>query len=139
MKIKTYNKLVRDNIPEIIRSGGNDCVTEVLSEGDYLRAIDSKLSEEMKEYTDSHEIEELADILEVVYAAAAARGVTRDTLEKIRAEKHRKNGGFSKKLFLKEFMNRLKEFPEERWRRTVRLRCMRETRAGHGLSDMRFT
>ena len=47
-------------------------------------------------------IEELADILEVVYAAAAAHGVTRDTLENIRAEKRRKNGGFSKKLFLKE-------------------------------------
>lgn len=77
-------------------------MTEVLSDGDYLRALDSKLSEEMKEYTDSHSIEELADILEVVYAAAAARGVTRDTLEKIRAEKRRKNGGFSKKLFLKE-------------------------------------
>ena len=77
-------------------------MTEVLSDGDYLRALDSKLSEEMKEYTDSHDIEELADILEVVYAAAAARGVTRDTLEKIRAEKYRKNGGFSKKLFLKE-------------------------------------
>lgn len=77
-------------------------MTEVLSDGDYLRALDSKLSEEMKEYTDSHDIEELADILEVVYAAAAAHGVTRDTLEKIRAEKRRKNGGFSKKLFLKE-------------------------------------
>lgn len=102
MKIKIYNKLVRDNIPEIIRGGGGDCVTEVLSDGDYLRALDSKLSEEMKEYTDSHSIEELADILEVVYAAAAAHGVTRDTLEKIRAEKRRKNGGFSKKLFLKE-------------------------------------
>ncbi|MDY4255439.1 MAG: nucleoside triphosphate pyrophosphohydrolase [Oscillospiraceae bacterium] len=102
MKIKTYNKLVRDNIPEIIREGGGECVTEVLSDGDYLRALDSKLSEEMKEYTDSHNIEELADILEVVYAAAGARGITRDALENIRTEKHRKNGGFSKKLFLKE-------------------------------------
>ena len=33
MKIKTYNKLVRDNIPEIIREGGGECVTEVLSDG----------------------------------------------------------------------------------------------------------
>ena len=100
MKIKTYNKLVRDNIPEIIREGGGECVTEVLSDGDYLRALDSKLSEEMKEYTDSRDIEELADILEVVYAAAGARGITRDALENIRTEKHRRNGGFSKKLFL---------------------------------------
>ena len=98
--IKTYNKLVRDRIPEIIEQGGNRCRVEVLSDEDYLRMVDAKLDEELAEYHADGSVEELADLLEVIYAAAAARGYSREELERIRAKKAEKRGGFEKKIML---------------------------------------
>lgn len=99
---KTYNKLVRDRIPEIIEAGGDTCVTEVLSDEDYLRMLDAKLSEELAEYHADGNPEELADLLEVIYAAAKARGVSPEALDEIRRNKALKRGAFEKKLLLLE-------------------------------------
>ena len=100
--IKTYNKLVRDRIPEIIEVSGKTCVTEILSNEDYLRMVDTKLDEELAEYHRDQNIEELADLMEVIYAAAIARGYTLEELERVRAEKAAKRGGFYKRILLKE-------------------------------------
>ena len=79
--IKTYNKLVRDRIPEIIEASGKTCVTEILSDEDYLHMVDAKLDEELAEYHKDQNIEELADLMEVIHAAAVARGYTLEELE----------------------------------------------------------
>ena len=50
---KAFNKLVRDNIPEIIKSDGKTCITEVLSADQYLKMLDAKLNEELTEYLES--------------------------------------------------------------------------------------
>lgn len=102
MRSIAYNKLVRDRIPEIIESSGKTCSTEILSPEDYLRMIDAKLDEELAEYHRDQNIEELADLLEVIHAAAIARGYTLEDLEQIRAEKAAKRGGFEKRILLKE-------------------------------------
>ena len=101
MKI-LYNKLVRDRIPEIIMSSGQQCVTKVLSDEAYLKMVDAKLDEELAEYHKDQNLEELADLLEVLYAAAAARGYTPEQLDQRRAEKAAKRGKFEKKLLLVE-------------------------------------
>ena len=49
MSIKQYNKLVRDRIPEIIEASGKNCVTEILSDADYLKMLDAKLDEALAE------------------------------------------------------------------------------------------
>lgn len=100
--IKTYNKLVRDRIPEIIEASGNTCKIAILSDEEYLKMIDSKLDEELAEYHKDQNIEELADLLEVIRAVAIARGYTLERLETVRAEKAEKRGGFEKKILLKE-------------------------------------
>lgn len=102
MRSIAYNKLVRDRIPEIIESSGKTCTTEILSSEDYLRMIDAKLDEELAEYHKDQNIEELADLLEVIHAAAIARGYTLEDLEQIRAEKAGKRGSFEKRILLKE-------------------------------------
>ena len=99
---KIYNKLVRDRIPEIIEASGAECKTEILSNERYLEMIDAKLDEELAEYHKDQNIEELADLMEVIYAAAVARGYTLEQLEQVRAEKAAKRGGFEKKILLKE-------------------------------------
>ena len=98
----SYNKLVRDRIPEIIEASGKTCTTVTLSDEKYLRMIDAKLDEELAEYHKDQNIEELADLLEVIYAAANARGYTLERLEQARAEKAEKRGGFEKKILLVE-------------------------------------
>ena len=101
-----YNKLVRDRIPEIIEASGKSCVTEILSDEAYLRLLDAKLDEELAEYHSDQTIEELADLLEVIYAAAMARGYTLEQLEVVRAEKAAKRGAFAKKILLKEVIEK---------------------------------
>ena len=100
MSTKIYNKLVRDRIPEIIEASGAECEIKILSDEEYLKMIDAKLDEELAEYHEDRNIEELADMLEVIYAAAVARGYSLEELEAVRAEKAKKRGGFEKKILL---------------------------------------
>ena len=100
MKEFIYEKLVRDKIPEIIEKSGKQCKTEILSDEKYLEMIDKKLNEELAEYHEDQNIEELADLLEVIYAATKARGYSIEELEKVRVEKVEKRGGFDKKILL---------------------------------------
>lgn len=98
----TYNKLVRDRIPEIIESSGKTCTTTILSNEEYIRYLDTKLDEELAEYHKDQNIEELADLLEVIHAVTVARGYSLKELEQVRAEKAAKRGGFEKRILLKE-------------------------------------
>ena len=102
MSVIKYSKLVRDRIPEIIEASGKTCITEILPDDEYLRMIDTKLDEELAEYHKDQNIEELADLMEVIYAAAIARGYTIEQLEKVRAEKAEKRGAFQQKILLVE-------------------------------------
>ena len=97
-----YNKLVRDKIPQIIAASGKKCTTEVLQEDAYLQKLDEKLGEELAEYQESKSLEELADLLEVMAAVVKARGYTWEELERIRARKREKRGGFEERILLIE-------------------------------------
>lgn len=100
--MRTYNKLVRDRIPEIIEVDGKHCSVEMLSDEEYLLLLERKLDEELAEYQDSKSLEELADLLEVIRAVVKARGWTMAELERVRAEKAAERGRFDEKILLKE-------------------------------------
>lgn len=102
MKRIVYNKLVRDKIPEIIQNANKIAVTEVVSDEEYLMLLDEKFVEESKEYYESRDLEELADVLEVIYSIVKARGISIEELENIRKKKLEKRGSFGNKVFLKE-------------------------------------
>lgn len=106
MGIKVYNKLVRDRIPEIIEADGNTCTTEILSDEQYIEMLDAKLNEELSEYQESKSLEELADLLEVMWAVVRARDWTWEQLEQVCKEKAIRRGGFEKKILLKEVVER---------------------------------
>ena len=95
-----YDKLIRDRIPEIIERSGKKCFVEVMDDETYIDYLDRKLNEELAEYQADKSLEELADLLEVIYAVAAARGCSVDELESLRKEKAEKRGGFEKRLRL---------------------------------------
>lgn len=102
MGVIVYNKLVRDSIPEIIENDGKTCRIEILTDEDYIKKVDEKLDEELAEYHKDQNIEELADLIEVIYAAAIARGYSVEELEAVRKKKLQKRGAFAKKILLKE-------------------------------------
>ncbi len=96
----SYQKLVRDKIPEIIEAAGKKPVTHILDEASYLAELDRKLNEECAEYQESKSMEELADMLEVMYAIADARGYSVAELEAVRQKKAAERGGFRERIYL---------------------------------------
>ena len=97
--MKVYNKLVRDKIPQIIESNGQKAFVRFLEDEEYLASLEEKLDEEVGEYHRDKSIEELADILEVVYALADEIG-SRDELMDVYNNKHQSRGGFKIRCYL---------------------------------------
>jgi predicted house-cleaning noncanonical NTP pyrophosphatase (MazG superfamily) len=95
-------KLVRDNIPEIIRASGQLPVIHTAEHAEYRTFLRKKLLEETEEYLSSTDdlerLEELADILEVVRALAAYQGATWTDLQRAQLEKAEEKGAFTKRL-----------------------------------------
>ncbi len=100
--MKFYNKLVRDNIPEIIKNNGQTAYLSILDEEQYYNELKKKLLEETNEFLESSEVEELADIVEVVDALAKAQGSSLENVIEIKNKKSSKNGKFEKRLFLEK-------------------------------------
>ena len=95
-----FNKLVRDKIPDIIKAKGETPVTRILDTAEYLRCLETKLDEEVAEYLESKDLEELADILEVLYALAEAAGHSKEDLHTAQKAKKESRGSFEKKILL---------------------------------------
>ena len=99
-----YNKLVRDKIPEIIKSSGKEYRTKHLNAGEYIKELRTKLNEETNEYieadSDAQALEELADVLEIIHSLAIVHGANFEAVEDIRKTKHIRRGGFQEKIFL---------------------------------------
>ena len=99
----TYNKLIRDRIPEIIEADGHRAVTRVLPDADYRAALLAKLVEEAREAENAPDDElagELADVWEVFQALLATLPLAQHELEALAAVKRGKRGGFDSRIFL---------------------------------------
>ena len=94
-----YEKLVRDLIPDLIAAQGEKPNIRILDDAEYRECLSRKIDEEVQEFHKENNLEELADILEVVYALAEING-GREELERIYVKKHEARGGFSKRIFL---------------------------------------
>ena len=95
-----YNKLVRDKIPQIIAQNGGKAHTRILSPEDYHTYLKAKLDEEVGEFQKDNNLEELADIMEVVYALTQSLGCSRAELEALRQNKYDQRGGFEQRILL---------------------------------------
>jgi predicted house-cleaning noncanonical NTP pyrophosphatase (MazG superfamily) len=102
----TYNKLVRDKIPQIIESKGKKFSAKILNDEDYIKYLKEKAYEELDEYcaseTDGEAVEELADLLDVIWALANQHGSSIGEVEAVRKDKFKKRGAFQEKVFLIE-------------------------------------
>ncbi len=97
-----YNKLVRDKIPEIIKKNGEIAIMHIAKKKEYEKALMQKLQEEINEFTENSCMEEMADILEVIYSICEVKKFGRFELETLRKEKAKKRGGFKKRIILEK-------------------------------------
>jgi len=100
--MKTYNKLVRDKIPQEIETVGKKCSYSILEEEGYQKELDKKLLEEANEFIADHSAEEMADLMEVIEAIQKTHHLEKEKVETIRLEKKTKKGGFEEKIYLIE-------------------------------------
>lgn len=102
----TYNKLVRDRIPQIIEKKNKFVTTRILNDVEYVSELKNKLGEEVQEYlaaeNDQEAVEELADLMELLHALAQVHGAPPEKLEKVRADKAEERGGFKDRIYLIE-------------------------------------
>ena len=100
----SYGKLVRDNIPDIIKQNGEEPITRILSKEEYKSELEKKLLEECNEVleTDDSRIEELADLLEVIIALGKLQGKTFEDIVKVCEQKRLKRGAFDKMIYLED-------------------------------------
>lgn len=100
--MKIYNKLVRDKITDIIEEDGRIAKYRILDDNEYRQELNKKLQEEVKEYLEDNNVEELADIVEVIYGILNSMDISIKEFEKIRINKQEKRGAFEKKIYLEE-------------------------------------
>ena len=97
----TYNKLIRDKNVEIMEKLGHKVEYEILNDERYNEELDKKLKEEVNEYLADYSVEEMADVMEVIYAMLDYRGMKMEDVEKVRIEKRNRKGACKNKVFLK--------------------------------------
>ena len=95
-----YKKLVRDKIPEIIKNNGEEPIFWILEDEEYLKELNIKLIEEANEFIEAGNVEELADIMEVLEALAQVHNINFDDVRKEQKVKREKRGAFENKLYL---------------------------------------
>jgi len=100
MTIRIVNKLVRDRIPGMIGEGGEIPDFRFLDDEEFLEALNEKLKEEVAEYLESKDLEELADIFQVICTISEIIGGGQMELEYLRDEKAVERGGFDMHVFL---------------------------------------
>jgi predicted house-cleaning noncanonical NTP pyrophosphatase (MazG superfamily) len=102
MKIIEYNKLIRDGIPEIIKKSGKDFKIEKMDKEEHLKYLNIKLKEELEEYYEDFEVEELCDLVEVIYGILRLKGISVEEFHSIRERKADERGSFVEGLKLLE-------------------------------------
>ena len=100
--MKIYNKLVRDKIPEIIKATGKNLDVHYAKKEELLPLLETKLNEEVSEYLEDKNLEELADVMEVLIGLSSALGYSEEDLFNKRNQKKEERGGFEKGVVLEQ-------------------------------------
>ena len=102
--MKTYDKLIRDRIPEIIRADGKTCKVEQMNQANYLKALREKVVEEATEIAEAEDEElakEIADLREVLDALQDAAGIESGEVAHLQKKRRAERGGFKERLRLR--------------------------------------
>lgn len=99
--MKVYDKLIRDKIPQIIEKDGRTCETVKVNREEHYQRLKEKLMEEVTEFIQDENMEELADVYEVIAALSEFVGKGEEELMEVRNKKREERGGFREGIVLK--------------------------------------
>ena len=112
--VYTYNKLVRDKIPEEINSmEGRKAKFRIMDENEYIKELNRKLLEESNEFVEENDIEELADVMEVMESIMKIKNIQWEEVKKIQTKKRDKKGSFDRKIYLEYVEEEKRNIKEE--------------------------
>lgn len=100
--MKVYNKLVRDKIPAVIEASGKKFDIRKADKEEHYKLLETKLKEEVNEFLEDKNLEELADVMEVLFGLAENMGYSEEDLMKKRLEKREERGGFKEGIVLEK-------------------------------------
>lgn len=100
--MKIYNKLVRDKIPQIIEEDGKKYDIRIADKSEQYNLLEAKLQEEVKEFLEAKNLEELADVMEVLFGLADNLGYSEEDLIRERQKKKEERGGFKDGIVLEK-------------------------------------
>lgn len=110
----TYNKLVRDRIPEEInKEPGRKCKYRILNDEEYLKELNKKIIEEANEFVEENSIEELGDLMEVINAIMNIKGYNIEEVNQVMRDKENRKGAFNKKIYLEYVDEEKRNLKEE--------------------------
>lgn len=108
--MQKYDKLVRDHIPDMIRSRDGEPIVRVLNDQEYWEYLLKKDIEELEEVKKAKSLaerkEELADKIELIRAMAEYNGFRLEDIIEEADRKKQKNGGFQKRLLLEKVIEK---------------------------------
>ncbi len=97
---RSYNKLVRDRIPQLIKESGRNCSTRILDEDEYFDALLDKIVEEIEEYRASGNEEELADVYEVLDCLVQLKEYEPMHIDYLKLIRREARGSFKERVLL---------------------------------------
>ena len=100
--MSVHNKLVRDNVPELIPKNGHKVVYHMAGDAEYRIKLRDKLIEECYEFVANEKIEQLADVMEVVHALMKFHGFSYEDVDTAIRSKREERGGFEKRVILEK-------------------------------------
>jgi predicted house-cleaning noncanonical NTP pyrophosphatase (MazG superfamily) len=98
--MKIYNKLVRDRIPQVIEATRKKFDIRIAEKEEHYKLLETKLQEEVGEFLEAKNLEELADVMEVLFGLADNLGYSEEDLIRKREEKREERGGFKEGIVL---------------------------------------
>jgi predicted house-cleaning noncanonical NTP pyrophosphatase (MazG superfamily) len=97
---RSYNKLVRDKIPQLIKESGRSCTSRILNEKEYFDALLDKIVEEIEEYRISGNEEELSDVYEVLDCLVELKEYEPLHLDYLQLIRREQRGSFKDRVLL---------------------------------------
>jgi len=98
-----HKKLIRDKVPQVIKTAGDEYEVRIMGKKEYEKELKKKLVEEAKELNKAPEeklLNEMADVLELLKSISEHYKIDFKLIEEKQVQKRKKRGSFKKRLFL---------------------------------------
>lgn len=95
-----YNKLVRDRVPEILKSSGHQVEYKILSESQLLLALQDKLLEKAQKFAEKPTENDISDMFELMDLIIDKFEYEQMHIDYLRLKNRELQGGYTQNIYL---------------------------------------